>query len=176
MKVFRHEFLKKYPIVIVREFCDWADGNITSETYYQKVRFNGKPLTFIVFEYSGAKKEHSVIDRSVIGATVAMIGGNEHWSNKNPKLAIKWALNKAMEHNDVGSFNILKSAYEKKYGTCPYEMDENSSSDYKTPYQTDKPDAQVGDEDEFEKLIQMMDEELPTDESPFDIDECEENE
>jgi len=147
LKVIRHKFVENYPIVVVENLSTWANGNIASPTYYQKVKFAGRPLKFVVIESSGAKDFWGYFNESIVGVTMAMMEAHK-LHPRNPRTALKWAIHKTMEFED---------------------REENSSSDWKSPYQQDKPgdEARPG---EWDKIKDMMDQELEA-ETDVELDE-----
>lgn len=171
MKVYRHEFMRKYPIVMVEDFSEWADGKITSETNFQKVKFKGRPLTYVVIETKHAPiMEDGRVHPAYIGFTMAMVGGHDKYPVQgNGKLALDWAIRKTMEFEDRGSFAILKAIYESSYGECPHIL-ENVTVDPHRAFQVDKPGDEA-DEDHWDDLITMMDDEISGSEDFDAIDE-----
>ena len=104
MRVYRHKFMRKYPIIMVEDFSTWANGKIESETYFQKVKFKGRPLSYVVIETKNAPKVDGRIPASFIGSTMAMIGGHDKYPVQgNERLALSWAIRKTMEFEDFGS-------------------------------------------------------------------------
>jgi hypothetical protein len=155
MRTVRHQFLRKYPIVLVNNLDNWAGGSMVSESYFQLVRFKGRPLSYVIIEATKARETYGRFDESIVGATMAMIGGGEKYPN-NPKLAMKWALGVALEYRDRGSFDVLRGLYERKFGKCEIGV---SETDWKTPHQTDDLSDQTKVDSEFDRIVDMMDDE-----------------
>lgn len=163
-KTFNHKFLKGCPIVIVNTISEWANGNFPSDSYYQKIKFNGRPLSYILIEKDKAEKIYGTLDSAAITATIALIIGEEKYP-VNPKLALKFAIEKTIGSNDKDSYMILKSIYESKYGDCPIRFDEDNmrSGNWNTPHQTDRLGDQFSTEKDIEHFIDMMDDESEND-------------
>ena len=169
MKVYRHKFMRKYPIIMIEDFSKWANGKIKSETHYQKVKFKGRPLSYVVIETKNAPKTNGRIDASFVGFTMAMVGGHDKYPIQgNEKLALTWAIRKTMEFEDRDSYDILVESYEAQFGKCPLFL-ENSSSDWKSTFQMDKPGDEA-DPDNWDKIKDMMDQEIEA-ETDIEIDE-----
>lgn len=162
-KVIRHNFLRKYPIVLVNRMSDWANGMIESNSYYEKIGIKGRPLSYVLFEIDGARRVHGRCNEAVVAATMAMIGGSEKYP-MNPKLAAKWAMEKCIENNHREAYSIIFEAYEDSYGECTVGLDE---MDWAHPHQQDKLDDQFDDKDDdnsdIDGIIKMMDDEADSD-------------
>jgi hypothetical protein len=163
---YRHPILRSHAFVLVENMKDWADGSVTSDIYWQRVKEAHSPLTYFVIETAGAITEHGECGYDVIGATLALAGGNEKWP-VNPTLAIDWAIRTAISEGERGPFRILRGIYEATIGECPFEIEENSSSDWKTPYQLDLPGDKARP-DEWKKLKSLMDTDIDSDEDEDD--------
>ena len=161
VKAIRHKFLRKYPIVIVDENTNWC-GGLVSENYYQKVKFTGRPLSYILLERDKAEKIYGRFDEDIITTTMAIIVGEEKYP-ANPKLALKFAMEKTISEQERIPFDILKSIYELKYGECPIQFNEWSNSNWKTPHQTNKLGDQFSTSKDIEGLIDRMEDDIDVD-------------
>lgn len=159
MKVYRHKFMRKYPIIMVEDFSKWANGKIKSDTHYQKVKFKGRPLSYVVIETKNAPKTDGHVDASFIGFTMAMVGGHDKYPVAgNEKLALTWAIRKTMEFEDKDSYEILKSIYENFFGQCPHIL-ENTTAYWHKAFQMDN-QGDDEDPDGWSSLITQMDDEI----------------
>lgn len=157
-KAYWHPITDKYMFVYVNELSDWANGSVVSETHWQKARYKGQSLSYVIIEESGALKVFGDESRhDMIGATMALHVAQESKGPQNLNMVLKEAVRMAVKENQYGPFQLLKKLYESKIGECPYEVDETYAFDQSN---SGGPDY---DEEEIDGLIDGMEDEIPED-------------